>query len=45
MINRMEKYEGKYDNLEKYVREQFTPTIEKNTRKLEEVSSKLDKLK
>lgn len=43
MTRRMEKYEAKYDALDKYVRNQFTPAIEKNNRILEEVSRKLDK--
>lgn len=43
LTKRMEKYESKYDNLEKYVREQFTPAIEKNNRILEDVSRRLDK--
>lgn len=43
MSRRMEKYEAKYDALDKYVRNQFTPAIEKNNRILEEVSRKLDR--
>lgn len=45
LMERIEKYESKCDDLEKYVREQFTPTVEKNNRLLEDVSRKLDEKK